>query len=163
MTTARQLVSNHFVRIGQTHSTAEAVAIIFDPEPSTLREIVIVVLDAEGNYFGLVDPHEIFDSLGTSLSVAGDDPAAQIAAIRRSLATPVSEIARRNVPAARLDDGLATLLTIASHTESSTIPVFDGPAFVGVISTTTLFNAICKISLSTSGDDLPFLNADTRQ
>jgi len=156
MKTARELVSSKFVRIGEAHSTAEAIGIIFDPDESSLREIVIVVLDGDGGYTGLVEPRNILESLGTELSLAGEDPSAQVAAIRRRLGSPVSEIARRDVPPATLDDNLASLLAIAARTESATIPVFDGGNFVGVIPVTSVFEAICKITLSSAGDELPF-------
>jgi len=155
MTTARDLISSKFVRIGEGHSTAEAVGIIFDPAASTLREIVIVVLTADGGYLGLVEPRDILESLGTELSAAGENPAAQVAAIRRGLSNPVAELARRDIPATRL----ATLLLTASRTQSATLPVFDNQAFVGVIPITAIFDAICKITLSPTGEELPFFAA----
>lgn len=157
MTTARDLVSSKFVRIGDGHSTAEAVGIVFDPNSSALRELVIIVLDGSGNYAGMVEPRNILESLGTELSVAGADPVAQISAIRRGLAAPVGEIARRDIPAATLDDNLATLLDLAARAEAPAIPVFDKQVFVGVIPVTTVFNALCRLTLSEAGDDLPFM------
>jgi CBS domain-containing protein len=157
MTTARDLISNRFVRIGDAHTAAEAVGIIFDPDSSTLREIVIVVLDPDGGYLGLVEPRNILESLGTELTAAGKDPSAQVTAIRRGLKTPVAEVARRDVPAARLDDKLADLLAIAARTESATIPVFDGTQFVGVVPVTAIFDAVCRISLSAGGEEMPFM------
>ncbi len=159
MSTARELISSKFVRIGEAHSTAEAIGIIFDPQESSLREIVIVVLDGDGGYAGLVEPRNILESLGTELSLAGEDPAAQVAAIRRRLSSPVSEIARRDVPPATLNDNLAGLLALAARTEATTIPVFDQGVFVGVIPVTTVFDAICKLTLSSTGEELPFLGA----
>lgn len=162
MSSARALVSSKFVRIGEGHTTAEAIGVIFDPRESTLREIVIVVLDGEGGYAGLVEPRNILESLGTELSLAGEDPAAQVAAIRRRLSSPVLEIARRDVPPATLDDNLASLLALAARTESATIPVFDAGVFVGVIPVTAIFDAICQISLSSTGEELPFLGAEPK-
>jgi hypothetical protein len=156
-TTAREILSSKFVRIGEGHSTAEAIGIIFNPESSTLREIVIIVLDGEGNYAGMVEPRNILESLGTELSAAGEDPAAQVAAIRRGLNVPVSDIARRDIPAARLDDNLATLLGLAARTDASTLPVFQDQVFTGIVPVTALFDAICKKTLSSEGDDLPFM------
>jgi len=159
MTTARDLISSKFVRIGEAHSTAEAVGIIFDPAASQLREIVIVVLTAAGDYLGLVEPRDILESLGTELSAAGGNPSAQVAAIRRGLGNPVAELARRDIPATRLDDNLATLLLTASRTQSATLPVFDNQIFVGVIPITAIFDALCKITLSSTGEELPFFAA----
>jgi predicted transcriptional regulator len=160
ITTARDILSSKFVRIGEGHSTAEAVGIIFDPQSSSLREIVIIVLDGEGNYAGLVEPRDILESLGTELSAAGEDPAAQVTAIRRGLNVPVAEIARRDIPAARLDDNLATLLSLVARTESATIPVFDNQVFVGIVPVTALFDALCKKTLAADGDDLPFMGGN---
>jgi CBS domain-containing protein len=158
-TTARDLVSSRFVRIGEAHSTAEAIGIMFDPQATALREIVIIVLDAEGGYLGMVEPRDVLESLGTELSAAGDDPAAQVAAIRRGLKSQVSEIARRGVPAVQLGDSLASLLALAAQTESASIPVFDGKDFVGVIPVTAVFDALCTLTLSSAGEGLPFIEA----
>ncbi|MCX7869499.1 MAG: CBS domain-containing protein, partial [Terrimicrobiaceae bacterium] len=133
MITARELVSGRFVRIGEAHSLAEAIGIMFDPGAATLRELVVVVLDADGNYLGLVEPRDILESFGTDLSAAGTDPAAQVAAIRRRLKSQVMEIARRDIPAVRLDDSLAALLGAAARAESAALPVFDQGQFVGVV------------------------------
>lgn len=157
--TARDLISSKFVRIGESHSIAEAVGIIFDPDASALREIVIVVLAGDGGYLGLVEPRDILESLGAEISAAGENPAAQVSAIRRGLRNPVAEFARRDVPAVRLDDNLATLLLAASKTQSITLPVFDCQVFVGVIPITAIFDAICKITLSSTGEELPFFAA----
>ena len=157
MTTARELVTSRFVRIGETHRIAEAVGIIFDPGASELREIVIVVLDGEGNYLGLVEARTLLKSLGTELTVAGEDPAAQVPAIRRTLGIPVAEVARRDVPSAQLDSTLAELLLIAAQSDSSNIPVFDKKDFVGVIPITAVFEKLCSMTLSSTGEDLPFM------
>lgn len=156
--TARDLISGKFVRIGEGHSTAEAVGIIFDPDESALREIVIIILSGNGTYLGLVEPRDILESLGTEITAAGDEPAAQVEAIRRGLSNPVSEIARRDIPAVRLDDNLATLLLTASQTQSATLPVFDHQTFVGVIPITAIFDALCRLTLSSDGAGLPFMD-----
>jgi CBS domain-containing protein len=159
MTTARELVTSRFVRIGETHSIAEAIGIIFDPNASGLREIVIVVLDGEGNYLGLLEARSLLKSLGTELTVAGEDPSAQVPAIRRTLGIPVAEVARRDIPSAQLDTSLAELLLIASRSDASNIPVFDKKEFVGVIPITAVFENICTLALSSTGEDLPFMGA----
>lgn len=155
--TARDLISSKFVRIGESHSTAEAVGIIFDPAASALREIVIVVLAGDGNYLGIIEPRDILESLGTEISAAGENPGAQVAAIRRGLSNPVADLARRDIPAVGLGDNLATLLIAASNTRSITLPVFDNQIFIGVIPITAIFDAICQLTLSSTGDDLPFM------
>ncbi len=155
--TAKDLISSKFVRIGEAHSTAEAVGIVFDPASSSLREIVIVVLAADGEYLGIIEPRDVLASLGTELSAAGEDPMAQISAIRRGLMIPVCDLARRDIPAVRLDDNLARLLQAASRTQASTLPVFDRQDFVGVIPSTAIFDAICKLTLSSEATDLPFM------
>jgi len=158
MTVARDILSSgRFVRIGESHSLSEVIGIIFDPEAAALRELVVVVLDSEGKYLGLVEPRDILESLGTELSAAGTDPAAQVAAIRRRLKAQVMEIARHDIPAARLDDSLASLLCAAARCESSAIPVFDQGQFVGVVPITMIFDAACRVTLSTEGADLPFM------
>lgn len=155
--TAADLLSGRFVRIGESHTVAEAIGIIFDPESSALRELVIVVLGGDGSYLGLIEPRDILESLGTELSLAGDDPAAQVEGIRRGLGTPVSEIARRNIPAARKEDNLATLLTIAARTESAAIPVFENRQFIGVVPVTAIFDALCKATIAVEESSLPFM------
>lgn len=157
MIRARDLMAGRFVRIGEAHTTAEAIGILFDPETAGLRELVVAVLDAEGNYLGLVEPRDVLESLGTELSAAGDSAEAQVAAIRRRLKSPVMEIARRDIPAARLEENLASLLLLAARTESSALPVFDQGQFVGVIPITAIFDAVCQICLAGEGGDLPFL------
>jgi|GEM_PF-1277909 len=156
MITARDIISGRFVRIGDMHSAAEALGVVFDPEEDALRDIVIVVFDSGGNYQGIVEPRRIFESLGTELSLAGEDPAGQIAAIRRGLSVPVGEIARRDIPAAMLGDNLASLLLLAARTEADTLPVFDKQQFVGVIPIGAIFSAVCKITISAAGEELPF-------
>lgn len=163
MTTARDLISRKFVRIGSTHTAAEALGIIFDPAQSALREIVIAVLDKEGEYLGLIEPRDILDSLGTELSVAGADAAAQVLAIRQGLSSPVGELARRDLAAVRLDDNLATLLLAAARTECSALPVFEGREFAGVIQVSAIFGAICQTTLAADGRDLPFMGQGGRE
>lgn len=148
MTTARQLLSRKFVRIGPSHTAGEALGIIFDPESSSLREILIAVLGEDGGYLGLIAPRDILNSLGTELSVADGDAAAQAVAIRQGLASPIGEIARRDLPAVRLNDNLATLLLAAARTESSALPVFDGREFVGVVQISSIFQAICDTTVA---------------
>lgn len=158
MTTARDLICRKFVCIGENHTAAEAVGIIFDPVASAPRDIVIVVFTTDGDYAGLVEPRNILGSLGTDLSLVGDDAVAQVAAIRNGLACAVAELARRDIPAVRLGDNLATLLLAASRTEASTLPVFDGTTFAGIIPVAVIFEAVCRATISTEGAELPFMN-----
>lgn len=155
--TARDIISGKYVRIGDAHSAAEAIGLIFDPEEETLRDMVIVVFDSDGNYLGLLEPRRILETFGTHLSLAGEEASAQVAAIRKGLAVPVGEIARRDIPSALLTDNLATLLSLASGTEADAIPVFEDKLFVGVIPIGAIFSAVCRITISSSGGDLPFL------
>ncbi len=161
--TAADLLTGKFVRIGESHTVAEAIGIIFDPESSSLREIIVVVLAGDGSYLGIVEPRDILESLGTELSLAGDDPVAQVEGIRRGLAVAVSEIAKRNIPAARKLDNLATLLTIAARTDASAIPVFEKRQFVGVIHVTALFDALCKATIAVEESTLPFMSGNPQK
>lgn len=156
MSTVRDIISGKFVRIGADHSASEAVSIVFDPRESVLREIVIVVFNSDGGYIGILEPRDLLDCLGTELSVAGENPTAQVAAIRRGLSTRVSEIARRGIPALQLDDHLPKALHLAATCDSSHLPVFDGDTFVGILPLTSLFQKICQLTLSVTGEDLPF-------
>jgi len=158
MIRANQLATAKFVRIGSGHSTAEAVGIAFDPTASTLREIVIVVLDNEGNVLGLVEPRDILENLGTELAQAGNESDTQITAIRRGLATPVVDLIRRDVPRAEANDTLAVLLSKSAQSEAAYLPMFDGALFVGVIPVTAIFDAICQLTLSGRTGDIPFLD-----
>ncbi|MFQ3577396.1 MAG: CBS domain-containing protein [Verrucomicrobiia bacterium] len=158
--TAKELVSRRFVRIGEGHSMAEAIGIIFDPEASALREIVIVVLASDGDYTGLIEPRDLLESLATDLSSAGEDVDAQIEALRRGLKVPVAEIARRNLPSVDINDGLATLLVLAARTEAAVLPVFREQQFVGVLHLSAIFSAVCKTTIAAEPDALPFMKGN---
>ncbi len=159
MTTA-ELISTKFVRIGESHTVAEVVGVVFDPESSSLREIVVVVLGPDGAYSGLIEPRDILESLCTELSAAGDDAAEQVGALRRGLAVSLSDIARRNIPAAKPTDNLATLLSIASRTDTASIPVFDKRQFLGVVTVTSVFDAVCKLTVAMDEAVLPFMSGN---
>lgn len=159
MTSAEQLATAKFVRIGSGHTTAEAVGIAFDPAASTLREIVIVVLDNDGNFLGLVEPRNILERLGAELSTADDHSDTQIAAIRRGLATPVSDLIQNDVPRVIAGDTLAVLLSKASKSEAAYLPFFKDDHFFGVIPVTAIFDSICQLTLSGRAGDIPFLHS----
>lgn len=155
--TAADLLTGRFVRIGEGHTVAEAIGILFDPGASALRELVVVVLRGDGGYLGLVEPRTILESFGPELLRAGDDPAAQVEGIRRRLAAPVGEIARRDIPSAGLRDNLAVLLTVAARTDAGVIPVFEGGEFAGVAPVTAIFDALCKATIAADEGALPFM------
>ena len=152
--TARELITEKFVRIGEGHSLSEAIGILFDPHTSALRNIVIVVLDGQGGYVGLLEPRNILASLGTTLSL--QSPEMLATAIRSGVAVTVAEAVRRDVPAVRMCDNLATLLHTTSLTDAAMLPVFDDGEFAGVIPVTAIFDALCKLTVS-SARDLPFV------
>ncbi len=158
--TAKELVSRRFVRIGEGHSMAEVIGIVFDPEASALREIVIVVLASDGKYMSLIEPRDVLESLASDLLSAGEDPDMQVNALRQGLKVPVAEIARRNLPAVSIHDGLATLLVLAARTEASVLPVFDEKQFVGVIHVSAIFSALCKATIAAEPDALPFMKGN---
>jgi CBS domain-containing protein len=158
MIQAEQLATAKFVRIGSGHSTAEAVGIAFDPAASTLREIVIVVLDNDGNFLGLVEPRDILEKLGSELAQAGNDSDTQITSIRRGLATPVADLIRPEVPRVAAQDSLAVLLAKSAMSEAAYLPVFKDDVFFGVIPVTAIFDSICQLTLSGRTGDIPFLN-----
>ncbi len=158
MTTAEHLATAKFVRIGSGHSAAEAVGIAFDPAASTLREIVIVVLDNDGNFVGLVEPRDILERLGAELAMAGVDSDTQIASIRRGLTTPVAELVRPGVPRVDAGDSLAILLSKSALSEAAYLPVFKDEQFFGIVPVTAIFDAICQLTLSGRTGDIPFLN-----
>ncbi len=158
MTSAKTFATAKFVRIGGGHSAAEAVGIAFDPAASTLREIVIAVLDGEGEFVGLIEPRDILDRLGAELSSAENDSDTQVSAIRRGLAVTVAELIRPGVPRVEADDSLAVLLEKAARTEAAYLPLFEKGVFAGVIPVTAIFDAICQLALSGRTGDIPFLN-----
>lgn len=158
MTTANQLATAKFVRIGSGHTVAEAVGIAFDPASSTLREVVIAVLDTEGQFLGLVEPRNILDRLGSELSASEGGSESQVAGIRRGLAVTVSELVRPEVPHVLSGDSLAILLKKSAQADAAYLPLFDNGEFIGVIPVTAIFDAVCQLTLSGRTGDMPFLN-----
>ena len=156
---ARDLISKKFVRVGNGHSAGELLGVFFDQQSWTLRELVVVVLDADGKFSGLVEPRDILCGLGTELTAAGEDAAALLAAIGRGLQLTAGEVARRDIPAARPDDALVDLLCLAARCEASALPVFDGKELLGVVPVARIFEAICRLALSEGGAELPFMDA----
>lgn len=122
---------------------------LLDPAKLRLQTVALAVIDDKGSYAGLIGPRDLLRALGPEPNGNHRGP------IHPD--TMVAEAARTDVPALAPDANLATMLLAVAQTDAPVLPVLDEGRLLGFVPGIAVFQAVCGICLSESGEELPFL------
>ena len=148
-----KLLSNNFVRVNGRCTAEETLTSIFDAGTNTLRDTIFVVMDDAGAFLGLADPRDLLAGLHTAPELISSEELNEQTEkkLLAKLATPISTLVRRDIPALYRNANLATMVKLAASARASALPLFDNETekkFLGIIPVTAIFNAVCELVIS---------------
>jgi SulP family sulfate permease len=146
-----------FVRLRDDQTLSEALDALFDPATSTGHERVIAAVDRSGSFVGLLDPGDLIDAILSYCSPGTATGGTRMTAIHDALRQPLADRVRRDLPAVSASASLACLLMAAASNRATMLPVITNNGFTDVIAITRIFDKVCKTSLATVSEEMPFL------
>ncbi len=165
--TAQDLLTRQYLRLTRAHTAREVLGILGSSTSPTeaARTNMMVVLDEEGDFAGLLDPPAIFRGLlaGWTPPVAaeGSEPAAVLESsfwevFQERLDRPVADMLWEDVPRLGPDDRLPRMLAaFGARPETTALPVMEDGQVAGLVYLGDLFAAVAALALGPQDRESP--------
>ncbi len=157
--TAADLLTRQYLRLTRAHTVREVIGILGGPHQSTntAQTNMMVVLDEDGGFAGLLDPQMMLQGLMTKgmqgSSPVGDEDVAEResafwAGLQQQLDRSIAEMLWQNVPRLELGDRLPRILAAFCEVEeTSALPVLANGQVEGLVYLGDLFTTVAGLVL----------------
>lgn len=158
--TVQDLMRPTFLRLGAGHTLREALGILLDPQARREDPRVLIVLNADGSFAGILTPRDLLKALlpegPTDTEVNQSVQVFEqslIATLPDKLNAKVTEAMRRDVPTVASGQRLAKLIQILQENRLECVPVLDQGRVIGLVHLTDVFNAAAGLALASHARD----------
>ena len=153
---AKDLMKKTFLRLGSVHTVREALGLYLELKSRNESATVLVVLQPNGRYAGLLTLSRLIKSVLTGALLAdleyireSDFEKTIYEMLHPHLNAPVTEVMDATVPFATPEHTLAQMLGLTQGRPLECFPVMaENGELAGVVYATDLFNAVAKLALS---------------
>ena len=149
-TTAKDLMTKRFLRISTRHTLRETMGIILYGEQKKHDTGAIAVIDAEGDFAGVITPHHVILGLlgDWSPSEETDTEEVFLKSAESRFGITILEILPEESYSVPPNASLARLVALAGEGERECIPVIEEGRVEGLVYVVDIFKAAAGIALS---------------
>ena len=160
---ARDLMITGFETVGSGETLRAALRKLVALQDRTTEPSAVVVLDADGQYQGLLTAHLLARSLcatwSPSDSEAGDDLALSkglLVAARQFLNRPIGETLEQEVAVVGPGARLLEVIAAGSISRLEFLPVVEAGQILGLVPVTAVFQATASLTLTPEHEGIRF-------
>ena len=153
--TVNDLMKPLFLRLGASHTLREAMGILLDPQARREDPRVLIVLNADGSFGGILTARDLLKALlpnGAPEMGEKEDADAfahhLLQTLPEKLNLKVTSAMRSNVPTVTPTHRLPHLIHILQEYRLECVPVVDQGRVLGLVHLTDVFNAAASLALA---------------
>lgn len=152
VTRARDIMLAEFPTIHEEETLGDAIRRLVELAADAERPNVLVVVDADGRYEGILTARLLFQSL-LGHWMSGSEEHADAQELYEALVSEQSErklgdVLLRGLPKAKPADGVLALMELGCEKRLEYLPVVDNGTAVGIVPISRLFHAVANLTLT---------------
>ena len=146
--TTESVMTSRFLRISTAHSLREALGLFLYGEERKMDTGVIVVINTEGEFAGILTPESLVRGLTGSCENLGESADSFLERVNQNLPTSIDTVMLRDLPRLTKETGFAKVILLIGHGEYECLPVMEGERVVGLVYATDVLKAAGNLALT---------------